>query len=136
MQHPPHPPLKALPCTKLLPHSAPPPSHPLFAHCPCLLARCRRSYAQQLASWGFAAVLYDLSDVLLDDTLTVTYLRCLMDACDRDRRLAAVADPRTTYLVGHSRGGKLSTLAAGQVSGGSQHAALVWHLCMSAGLGS
>ncbi len=74
-----------------------------------------RSYAQQLASWGFAALLYDLSDVL-DDTLTVTYLRFLIDMCDRDRRLAAVADPRTTYLVGHSRGGKLSTLAAAQVS--------------------
>eukprot|EP00878_Enallax_costatus_P023598 GHUV01025101.1.p1 GENE.GHUV01025101.1~~GHUV01025101.1.p1 ORF type:complete len:309 (+),score=28.99 GHUV01025101.1:163-1089(+) len=73
-----------------------------------------RSYAARLASWGYTCVLWDLSD-LLDDTLTIAYMKQAVDLCSRDPRLRQYCDCNQLLLMGHSRGAKLSCLVADQV---------------------
>ncbi|MEW5313736.1 MAG: hypothetical protein WDW38_005277 [Sanguina aurantia] len=70
-----------------------------------------RSYAQDFAAAGYAVALYDLSEVV-DDITHVSYLWTLVNTCLEDRRLSRYTDPSTVILAGHSRGGKLSALAA------------------------
>eukprot|EP00878_Enallax_costatus_P023282 GHUV01024754.1.p1 GENE.GHUV01024754.1~~GHUV01024754.1.p1 ORF type:complete len:450 (+),score=105.64 GHUV01024754.1:136-1350(+) len=72
-----------------------------------------RSYAARLASWGYTCVLWDLSD-LLDDTLTIAYMKQAVDLCSRDPRLRQYCDCNQLLLMGHSRGAKLSCLVADQ----------------------
>jgi pimeloyl-ACP methyl ester carboxylesterase len=43
------------------------------------------------------------------------YLKQAIEACGRDARLAALCDPQTVMLIGHSRGAKISVLASVQV---------------------
>jgi hypothetical protein len=42
-----------------------------------------RSYANDLATWGYACALYDISEVLTD-TATVAAMRFIIDSCGRD----------------------------------------------------
>ncbi len=42
-----------------------------------------RSYCQELATWGYVALLYDVSE-LLDDQQSVAAIRTMMDACEKD----------------------------------------------------
>lgn len=72
-----------------------------------------RSYAQRLASWGYTVLLWDLSDVL-DDTLTVAYMKQVIDMCGSDPRLRQYCNCSKLLLMGHSRGAKLSCLIADQ----------------------
>ncbi|GAX85766.1 hypothetical protein CEUSTIGMA_g13181.t1 [Chlamydomonas eustigma] len=75
-----------------------------------------RSYCQDLASWGYVAVLYDVSE-LLDDRQMVAAIRTMMDCCAADPQVNKVYSPeKGVLLVGHSRGGKLSVLAAAEDS--------------------
>ncbi|GFR47543.1 hypothetical protein Agub_g9265 [Astrephomene gubernaculifera] len=69
------------------------------------------SYGRELASWGLAVALYDIPE-LLDDVTMVNTLGCIIDTCMNDPRVAPYIDPRVVLLAGHSRGGKLSVLAA------------------------
>ncbi|EFJ49604.1 hypothetical protein VOLCADRAFT_117050, partial [Volvox carteri f. nagariensis] len=69
------------------------------------------SYATDLASWGLAVVLYDLPE-LVDDVMMVSALGSILDACTSDPRVSHYVDSRAIMLAGHSRGGKLSVLAA------------------------
>ncbi|GLC36869.1 hypothetical protein PLESTB_000183900 [Pleodorina starrii] len=69
------------------------------------------SYAADLASWGLAVVLYDLPE-LVDDVTMVSALGSILDACTSDPRVRPHVDARALLLAGHSRGGKLSVLAA------------------------
>lgn len=72
-----------------------------------------RSYAEDLASWGYSVVLWDLSE-LFDDASTVRHMRSIIDSCTSDPRLSRYVDTGSIYLVGHSRGAKLSVLLAAQ----------------------
>jgi dienelactone hydrolase len=69
------------------------------------------SYCEQLASWGCVAVRYDLSE-FRDDMTTVTAMRVIMDACEKDPQVGAYLDSTRAFLIGHSRGAKLSALCA------------------------
>ncbi|KAJ9506829.1 hypothetical protein QJQ45_030403, partial [Haematococcus lacustris] len=116
---------------------APAPCSPLVVLSPGFLlnASLYRSYAQDLASWGYAGevvqgkrlvgqasrqadeqametvALYDLNE-LMDDTQTVAALGKVVDACLTQPQLKPQVDPGCIILAGHSRGGKLSCLAA------------------------
>ncbi|KAL6759054.1 Alpha/Beta hydrolase protein [Haematococcus lacustris] len=92
---------------------APAPCSPLVVLSPGFLlnASLYRSYAQDLASWGYAVALYDLNE-LMDDTQTVAALGKVVDACLTQPQLKSQVDPGCIILAGHSRGGKLSCLAA------------------------
>lgn len=71
-----------------------------------------RSYAEDLASWGLAVALYDIPE-LLDDAAMVTNLGAIIDTVTSDPRIRPHVDARSgVLLAGHSRGGKLSVLAA------------------------
>ncbi|GBF91972.1 chlorophyllase [Raphidocelis subcapitata] len=100
------------------PADAPPPGGwPLALLSPGFLLNSSfyRSYASALASWGFVVGLVDfVADGILDDTLSVVYLRQAIDACARDPRISPRLDPSTVFLLGHSRGAKISALAAAQ----------------------
>ncbi|KAG2436572.1 hypothetical protein HYH02_011509 [Chlamydomonas schloesseri] len=69
------------------------------------------SYARDLASWGFAVALYDLPEIT-DDVTMVTAITSIVDMATRDPRVAPHVDAGCVLLAGHSRGGKLSALAA------------------------
>ncbi|GIL51174.1 hypothetical protein Vafri_7240 [Volvox africanus] len=69
------------------------------------------SYAADLASWGLAVVLYDVPE-LVDDVTMVSVLGSILNACTSNVRVGPNVDTRAILLAGHSRGGKLSVLAA------------------------
>ncbi|GMH41771.1 hypothetical protein BSKO_09681 [Bryopsis sp. KO-2023] len=76
-----------------------------------------RSYAERLASWGYVAVSYDkVESVLdaLDDLVSASFIREIIDWSQQDPLMRQLADPNLVYLIGHSRGGKVSVLAAQQ----------------------
>eukprot|EP01025_Chloroclados_australasicus_P044781 TRINITY_DN4879_c0_g2_i1.p1 TRINITY_DN4879_c0_g2~~TRINITY_DN4879_c0_g2_i1.p1 ORF type:complete len:415 (-),score=41.51 TRINITY_DN4879_c0_g2_i1:105-1274(-) len=73
------------------------------------------SYAERLASWGYVAIVYDKLETVtetLGDVASSCFINDLIDWAETDPLLSVIADPAHTYLVGHSRGGKLSVLAA------------------------
>jgi len=73
-----------------------------------------RSYAEQLASYGYVAVLYDkvenINSTIDDDTSTV-FISEIINWCET-ASFANDISTESVYLVGHSRGGKISLLAA------------------------
>jgi pimeloyl-ACP methyl ester carboxylesterase len=75
------------------------------------------SYAERLASWGFACVVWESPQQALDpasDVVCVSLLRDLLDWCRTAAPLGALCDTGTVLLAGHSRGAKISALAAAQ----------------------
>ncbi|KAG7672679.1 hypothetical protein Ndes2526B_g08792 [Nannochloris sp. 'desiccata'] len=75
------------------------------------------SYCERLASWGFVVVTYDRTQAALDpvsDVVCVEFLRDLIDWCRTSVPLGSVCDTNCVYLIGHSRGGKISSLAAAE----------------------
>jgi dienelactone hydrolase len=73
------------------------------------------SYCERLASWGFVVVTYDRTQAALDpvsDVVCVEFLRDLINWCRTSVPLGRVCDTNSVYLIGHSRGGKISSLAA------------------------
>ncbi|KAL3132591.1 hypothetical protein ABBQ32_009124 [Trebouxia sp. C0010 RCD-2024] len=73
------------------------------------------SYAERLASWGYVTVLYDKAETAvdnLDDVISVKFIQEIMDWCGSHPVVSRVSDFSRVYLCGHSRGGKLSVLAA------------------------
>ncbi|KAK9846302.1 hypothetical protein WJX81_001257 [Elliptochloris bilobata] len=73
------------------------------------------TYAQHLASYGYTALLYDKLESAfepLDDLISVSMIGELLDWARLDPVLSRIADSSRTFLCGHSRGGKLSVLAA------------------------
>lgn len=91
--------------------------YPLVIISPGFLLGCEQymSYAERLASWGYTVLLYDRSDRALDpmpDVVAVQFVKELIDWCASDRLLKQLADTDRVLLCGHSRGAKLSTLAA------------------------
>ncbi|GAX79658.1 hypothetical protein CEUSTIGMA_g7099.t1 [Chlamydomonas eustigma] len=76
-----------------------------------------QSHAEALAAWGYTVLLYDRQETVADflnDVTCVRAIRDLIDWCETDPLLSRIADTRNVFLVGHSRGGKLSALAAAQ----------------------
>lgn len=74
-----------------------------------------QSYAERLASWGYVCILYDKRETVNDpvnDDVTVRLLRELIDWATTDPALSKLCDTKDVFLVGHSRGAKVSTLAA------------------------
>jgi pimeloyl-ACP methyl ester carboxylesterase len=75
------------------------------------------SLAEHLASWGYLVILYDGNQQALDpisDVVCVAFLRDLIDWARTTAPLSNLADLERVYLIGHSRGGKISVLAAVQ----------------------
>lgn len=74
------------------------------------------SYAERLASWGYAVVSYDFTQQVLDPTTDIESLAMLEELIDwcttSGNVLSKVSDPENVMLIGHSRGAKISTLAA------------------------
>ncbi|KAK9808325.1 hypothetical protein WJX73_001885 [Symbiochloris irregularis] len=73
------------------------------------------SYAQRLASWGWVTVLYDKAETALDnldDILSVNMISEIIDWAKSDPLLGRITNTDCAFLCGHSRGGKLSVLAA------------------------
>lgn len=82
------------------------------------------STARHLCSWGFAVASYDKTETALDPLDDVVSAAVVLEVADfvaSSAALSALIDARRLYLVGHSRGGKLSVLAAardGEGAGG------------------
>eukprot|EP00887_Chlorella_sp_A99_P006086 scaffold22.g6086.t1 len=76
------------------------------------------SYADRLASWGYTCVLWDATQQALDpntgaaDVLSAAFIREVISWAEEDSVMRRLADTQRTFLVGHSRGGKISVLAA------------------------
>jgi len=83
------------------------------------------STARHLCSWGFAVASYDKAETVLsplDDVVSAAVVLEVADFVGSSAGLSELIDPGRLYLVGHSRGGKLSVLAAardGAESGGA-----------------
>eukprot|EP00899_Mesostigma_viride_P003478 jgi/Mesvir1/13130/Mv06102-RA.1 len=74
-----------------------------------------RSYAQHLASWGYVVVTYSTLQNLsapLNDELCASFIRDIIDWANSSSLLRTFTDTDNVYLIGHSRGAKLSVLAA------------------------
>ncbi|CAI7779279.1 unnamed protein product [Closterium sp. NIES-53] len=74
-----------------------------------------RSYAHHLASWGFAVVTYNKVEGLmgpLDDIICARFITELINWAGTSHLLRRIADNTRVYLCGHSRGAKVSVLAA------------------------
>jgi len=97
------------------------PPFPLVVITPGFLINAEQylDYASQLASWGYCCVVYDKREQALDamtDTLCIRFLKEVIDWCGKDPVLKKLTDveSRGVLLVGHSRGGKISTLVAAE----------------------
>ncbi|GAQ77704.1 Hypothetical protein KFL_000020650 [Klebsormidium nitens] len=76
-----------------------------------------QSYADRLASWGYVVLTYNKAEGLtgpLDDVLSARFISELITWAEQSRILKSKIDTRRVYLCGHSRGGKISVLAAAQ----------------------
>ncbi|GJP68182.1 hypothetical protein CLOP_g24918 [Closterium sp. NIES-67] len=72
-------------------------------------------YAEHLASWGFAVVTYNKVEGLmgpLDDIICARFITELINWAGTSHVLRRIADNTRVYLCGHSRGAKVSVLAA------------------------
>ena len=69
------------------------------------------SYSGLMASHGITAATFDLSE-LVDDEMSARAMRSLIEQCGKDMQLGSFVDPSRLILIGHSRGAKLSILAA------------------------
>ena len=75
------------------------------------------SYAERLASWGYVVVMYDMTQQALDPTTDlscVALLEDLIEWCRTSYPLGKLCDTENIFLMGHSRGAKISTLVASQ----------------------
>lgn len=93
------------------------PPFPLVIFTPGFLIKGEQylPYADRLASWGFCCIIYDKREQALDpmtDILSIKFLREVLDWSTKDPLLTKIADTSRVMLVGHSRGAKISTLAA------------------------
>lgn len=73
------------------------------------------SYAERLASWGYVVISYDFVQQALDPTTDVdcvNLLEELIEWCRSSELLGKISDSNNIMLMGHSRGAKISTLAA------------------------
>ena len=73
------------------------------------------STARHLCSWGFAVASYDKAETALDpldDVVSAAVVLEIADFVASSPALSELIDAGRLYLVGHSRGGKLSVLAA------------------------
>ncbi|OUS44292.1 putative submergence induced protein 2 [Ostreococcus tauri] len=72
--------------------------------------------ARRLCSWGFVAVTYTKTESVaggtLDDDVSAAILDDLISWIGSDVLLSPYADSQNVYLIGHSRGGKISMLQA------------------------
>ncbi|CAG9462582.1 unnamed protein product [Pedinophyceae sp. YPF-701] len=78
-------------------------------------AEAYQSYAERLATWGYTAITYDKVETVndpLNDEVSARFISEIIDWAATDRSLSKICDASRVYLVGHSRGGKLSALAA------------------------
>ena len=77
-----------------------------------------QSYADKLASWGWVVITYDKAgetmNAPINDDVSAIFVSELIDWATRLPRLAPLVDTvdKGVFLVGHSRGGKVSMLAA------------------------
>ena len=74
------------------------------------------SLARRLCSWGFVAVTYTKTESVaggtLDDEVSTAILDDLISWVGSDVLISPYADAQNVYLIGHSRGGKISMLQA------------------------
>ncbi|KAK3246996.1 hypothetical protein CYMTET_43495 [Cymbomonas tetramitiformis] len=76
-----------------------------------------QSYADHLASWGYVVLTYDKVEGInstLDDIVSSCLLRELIDWAESNEAIAPLTDTSSVYLCGHSRGAKVSVLAAAE----------------------
>ena len=74
------------------------------------------SIARRLCSWGYVVVTYTKTESVaggsLDDELSTAILDDLISWVGSDVLISPYADAEAVYLIGHSRGGKISMLQA------------------------
>ncbi len=81
------------------------------------------STARHLCSWGFAVATYDKAETALDpldDVVSSSVVLEIADFVSSSPGLNKLMDADRLYLVGHSRGGKLSVLAAARDGSGGE----------------